>query len=219
MSSPAPVRSSARRAEPGRSGLLFHAIDCFARHGYAGASIDRIARAAGVTKGAVYYHFRDKQQLLFASVKDCISTFESAVMARVERLDDPRDALAEVATMCADIARDDNHRRFILTLMVEALDTHPELEAEFQAMMQRFRAFQAHLIRRGQQQRLFRAAVNPDAAAEAFVAGILGAELQYYQDSKAVDVRRTVAVQVEQTLAWLAHPDRSKGRQRSHGGS
>ncbi len=219
MSSPAPARSSVRRAEPGRSGLLFHAIDCFARHGYAGTSIDRIARAAGVTKGAVYYHFRDKQQLLFASVKDRIAAFESAVVARVEALDDPREALAAIATMCAEIAREDNHRRFILTLMVEALDTHPELEAEFQAMMQRFRAFQTRLIRRGQQLGLFRTAVDPDAAAEGFVAGILGAELQYYQDSKAVDVRRTVTVQVEQALAWLAQPDRPKGRPRSHGGS
>ena len=50
------------------------AIDCFARLGYQGTTIDRIARAAGVTKGAVYYHFRDKEELLFAAVKDRVDT-------------------------------------------------------------------------------------------------------------------------------------------------
>jgi len=44
------------------------AIDCFARLGYQGTTIDRIARDAGVTKGAVYYHFRDKEELLFETV-------------------------------------------------------------------------------------------------------------------------------------------------------
>ena len=69
MASPA---SGTRRSEPGRSGIIAIAIDCFARYGYAGTSIDRIARAAGVTKGALYYHFRDKEQLLFAAVKERI---------------------------------------------------------------------------------------------------------------------------------------------------
>ena len=51
------------------------AIDCFARLGYQGTSIDRNARDAGVTKGAVYYHFRDKEELLFEAVKDRIGGF------------------------------------------------------------------------------------------------------------------------------------------------
>ncbi len=214
--SPAAIPASAvRRNEPGRNGLLLCAIDCFSSHGYAGTSIDRIARAAGVTKGAIYYHFRDKHQLLYASIKDRIAAFEAAVLARVEKLDDPREALGEIARMCAEIARTDNHRRFILTLMVETLGTDPELSAEFKTMMHRFRAFQAHMIRRGQSRRIFRAAIDPDLAAEAFVAGILGAELQYYQDPKTVDIRRTVATQVEQMLAWLDKPARVSSRGRS----
>ena len=51
-----------------RSELLATAADCFSRYGYAGSSIDRIARRAGVSKGAIYYHFRDKQDLLAAAV-------------------------------------------------------------------------------------------------------------------------------------------------------
>ncbi|MGB2769567.1 MAG: helix-turn-helix domain-containing protein [Candidatus Zixiibacteriota bacterium] len=35
----------------------------FARHGLAGARVDRIASLAGVNKAMIYYHFRSKENL------------------------------------------------------------------------------------------------------------------------------------------------------------
>jgi TetR/AcrR family acrAB operon transcriptional repressor len=208
MVSPA---GKARRTEPGRDGLIATAIDCFARYGYAGTSIERIARAAGVTKGALYYHFRDKEQLLFAAVKERIDAFEQHVVARVNQLDDPASALRQIARICAHNAVSDNHRRFILTLMVEALDTNATLSSEFREMLHRFRSFHRHLIRQGQDLGVFRKEIDVGAAAETFVSGILGAEIQYYQDPDAIDVRKTLEWHVEQFLAWLATP-RPSGR-------
>jgi AcrR family transcriptional regulator len=43
--------------------LLKAALDVFSELGYANASVDEIAARAGVTKGAVYYWFRDKEDL------------------------------------------------------------------------------------------------------------------------------------------------------------
>jgi TetR/AcrR family acrAB operon transcriptional repressor len=195
--------TATRRVEPGRSGLMATAIDCFARYGYAGTTIDRIARAAGVTKGALYYHFRDKEQLLFAAVKERVDAFEQHVLGRVKRHDDPALALREIARICALNALQDNHRRFILTLMVEALDTNAALSNEFREMLHRFRSFHRHLIRQGQERGAFRAEVDAAVAAEQFVSGILGAEIQYYQDPARIDLSRTLECHVEQFLAWL----------------
>lgn len=183
---------------------MANAIDCFARYGYAGTSIDRIARAAGVTKGALYYHFRDKEELLFAVVRERIEAFEKHVVDRVAALGDPAAALREIARICARIAATDNHRRFILTLMVEALDTNADLSAEFREMLRRFRSFHRHLIRQGQEQGLFRKNLDVHRAAETFVSGILGAEIQYYQDPQSVRLDETLEVHAEQFLAWLA---------------
>ena len=41
------------------------AVELFARHGYAQTSVQQIVDAAGVTKGAMYHHFRSKDDLLF----------------------------------------------------------------------------------------------------------------------------------------------------------
>jgi len=205
-----------RRVERGRSGLMAIAIDCFARYGYAGTSIDRIARAAGVTKGALYYHFRDKEQLLFEVVKERVGAFEQHVVDRIGRAGDPAAALRQIARICAQNALQDNHRRFILTLMVEALDTNVALSSEFREMLHRFRSFHRHLIRQGQDSGLFRAEVDVAVAAETFVSGILGAEIQYYQDPERVDLSRALETHVEQFLAWLTVP-KGAGRRASGG--
>jgi len=53
-------RSQARRIE-----ILKSAAAAFRRRGYHGASVDQIARALGMTKGNLYYYFRNKQDILF----------------------------------------------------------------------------------------------------------------------------------------------------------
>jgi AcrR family transcriptional regulator len=180
------------------------AIDCFARLGYQGTTIDRIARAAGVTKGAVYYHFRDKEELLFEAVKDRVGGFEQQVL---EEVGPTRDALAnlrQVVDACFFHATVSNHRRFIITLLVEALDTNPRLSIEFRNILRRMRAFLAGVVRRGQQRGTLRTEVAPEAAAAVIMGGIIGAEVQHYQDPEEIDLRRVLDTLVEQLTAWLS---------------
>jgi AcrR family transcriptional regulator len=49
--------------------LVDAAMDLFASYGYRGTSLSRIARAAGVTKGALYWHFSDKEEFFLAVVE------------------------------------------------------------------------------------------------------------------------------------------------------
>jgi TetR/AcrR family acrAB operon transcriptional repressor len=199
-----------RKPEPSRKQLMVAAIDGFARQGYQGTSIDRIAKEAGVTKGAVYCHFRDKEELLLAAVKDRIDGFEQHFLRGLEPGQDPVSALRRAADSCFFHATVSNHRRFIITLMVEALDTHPRLSAEFRQMMRRFRSFLARAMRAGQEQGVFRADVVPERAASVLMGGIMGAEIEHYQDPEEVDLRRVLDELIEQTIAWLAAPRASK---------
>ncbi len=204
--SPRGRRRRAERPEPSRKQLMTAAIDCFARLGYQGTTIDRIARAAGVTKGAVYYHFRDKEELLFQAVKDRIDGFEHQVLEEVTPAREAMANLRHVVDACFFHATVSNHRRFIITLMVEALDTNPRLSAEFRSILRRMRAFLTGVIKRGQDQGALRADVEPVAAAAVLAGGIIGAEVQHYQDPEEIDLRRVLDTLVEQLGAWLAPP-------------
>ena len=198
-----PVSRPGRGVESRRD-LMNVAIDCFARYGYQATSIDRIATAAGVTKGAVYYHFKDKEELLFAAVKNRVGQFERRVVGDLTPITDARAALAQLAQVCVEHATKSNHRRLIVTLMVEALDTNPRLAAEFRAMMHRFREFLANIVRLGQERGQFRADVDAGVAAEVCTGAIMGAEIQYYQDPQQFNLAATVAAFVEQYASWLS---------------
>src|SRR5258706_14072171 len=154
------VSTRPARQENGRRDLMDIAIDCFARFGYQGASIDRIAKAAGLTKGAIYYHFKDKEELLFEAVKNRVSQFERRVNTDLGPVTDAAAALKRVAAVCHEHATKSNHRRLIVTLMVEALDTNARLSAQFRQMMHRFRAFLRRIIEAGQHQGVFRSDVR-----------------------------------------------------------
>jgi AcrR family transcriptional regulator len=53
-----------RRRQRTREALLDAAAAVFAKRGFHGASLDEIAETAGYTRGAIYKHFADKEELL-----------------------------------------------------------------------------------------------------------------------------------------------------------
>jgi len=55
----------ARRRE-----ILAGARACFARHGYEGATVRRLEQETGLSRGAIFHHFRDKDSLFFAVAED-----------------------------------------------------------------------------------------------------------------------------------------------------
>lgn len=57
----------------GRKYILERAIPLFARLGYNGASMRELARAVGVTPAALYYHFKNKDELYLAAVSEVFS--------------------------------------------------------------------------------------------------------------------------------------------------
>ena len=65
--------------------------------------------------------------------------------------------------------------------------------------MRRFRSFLARAMRAGQEQGVFRADVVPERAASVLMGGIMGAEIEHYQDPEEVDLRRVLDELIEQT--------------------
>jgi AcrR family transcriptional regulator len=79
----------ARRGELGRrdpegrrQAILEAALDVFAAEGFAAARLDHVAEKAGVAKGTIYLHFKDKQDLFEQMVREAVFP----VIARLEEL-------------------------------------------------------------------------------------------------------------------------------------
>src|SRR5690606_39849053 len=52
---------------------------CFARHGYEGATVRRLEEEVGLSRGAIFHHFRDKESLFFAVAEDDASAMVATV--------------------------------------------------------------------------------------------------------------------------------------------
>ncbi|MDA0662459.1 MAG: TetR/AcrR family transcriptional regulator [Proteobacteria bacterium] len=87
-------RTNAQRHAETRAALLASARTLFAEKGFAETGTPEIVTAAGVTRGALYYHFADKRDLFRA----VLEAEEEALAARINRdsgplADDPVEAL------------------------------------------------------------------------------------------------------------------------------
>lgn len=190
------------RGQKSRRELIEIAIDCFARFGYQGTSVDRIARTAGVTKGAIYYHFRDKEDLLTAAVADRVEEFEQRVQRACENVDAAA-ALRRIARVCVDHAKSNDYPRFTITLMVEAIETNHAISDQLREMMRRFRAFLREIIRAGQEEGAFRANVDASAVAAMYTSCVLGAEVQYFQDPERFRFSDSLELFLDQMIGGL----------------
>jgi AcrR family transcriptional regulator len=87
----------AERLAATRSAILRAASDLFGRQGYAATSVDQIAAAAGVAKGAVYHHFASKERLFEPVLEATTAALARQVMVKAQTASDVWDAVA-VAT-------------------------------------------------------------------------------------------------------------------------
>lgn len=87
-------------AEMRREQLLAAAHRLFADRGYRETSIDDIARKAGLTKGAVYFHFRSKEEVLEALMKRVWARAHDILEGHLPRQAQPQDFLRILLLKC-----------------------------------------------------------------------------------------------------------------------
>ncbi|GAA1193645.1 TetR/AcrR family transcriptional regulator [Prauserella alba] len=63
-------RVSQDHLEARRRQILDGARLCFGRFGYEGATVRRLEEATGLSRGAIFHHFRDKESLFLALAED-----------------------------------------------------------------------------------------------------------------------------------------------------
>ena len=70
--SPKPASNRAERAAERRGAIIEAAMDEFIARGFAATRLDDIARRAGVAKGTIYLHFKDKESMFEELIRTAI---------------------------------------------------------------------------------------------------------------------------------------------------
>jgi AcrR family transcriptional regulator len=122
------VSAGAPRTDPSaRERILLAAERLFAEHGFDRTTTARLATAAGVPQGLIFYHFGTKQDLLLSLVRERSDTALAELGAPVAG--DPHEAVAEVWRRLRDLLGTPSplHR-----IVFRELDTHPALREHAQ---------------------------------------------------------------------------------------
>lgn len=107
---------NAQRTDATRRELVRAALDYMSTHGYDNSTIDEIARSAGMTKGAVYHHYRSKAELLDEVTNVIQRDLRLAVLKQIRSIQDPLQRLQVGCVTYLDLVATDPSRYRMLFL-------------------------------------------------------------------------------------------------------
>jgi AcrR family transcriptional regulator len=130
--------TSSHRGKASRERILQAATELFARHGYAGTSVDRLARRSGIAKTAIYHHFGSKERLLAAVLEQAATTWIEGISQAARQSGEPGDRLDRALAGMRLLLEE---KPWILNLLqilaLEVAGERPEVRATLQAIVQR----------------------------------------------------------------------------------
>lgn len=92
------TRPNRRNAEASKAAILKAALVEFSNEGYAGARVDNIARAAGLSKPLIYTYFGDKDAIYAAALREAyVQIREGEASLDLDRMD-PEDAIRKLVS-------------------------------------------------------------------------------------------------------------------------
>jgi TetR/AcrR family transcriptional regulator, transcriptional repressor for nem operon len=126
LSGPMPTASSGGRADDTRKQILQAAAHQFAHRAYHEVGLDEILAEAGLTKGAMYFHFRSKYALAMAIIDEQTAAITAAFQ---ERLAHKLAGLETLVDFCFAIAVQDVNENMTRAAMhlIDAVGLSEEL--------------------------------------------------------------------------------------------
>lgn len=112
------ARKTKQQAQETRQHILDVAMRLFSRQGVSSTSLADIAQAAGVTRGAIYWHFKNKSDLfseIWALSESSISDLETEYRAKFP--DDPLSVLREVLVYVLEATVVEERRRLMMEII------------------------------------------------------------------------------------------------------
>lgn len=113
------MRRTKEEAAETRSEILQSAKALFLDKGYENVSLEEIAAAVGVTRGAVHWHFKNKQGLMFAIRDEAQQPFQELAERMSRELPpNPLDLVADaIAAIFEDVQHDPRKRSMLKVMM------------------------------------------------------------------------------------------------------
>jgi len=137
--------------------ILAGALEVFSEHGYAAASMERIAKAAGVSKPTLYKYFQDKEGLFLALVQQLTESNQARLPMLLAQSGDsmpPQELLKKIATSVINDFPRDKAVLKLMRLIIGESERFPHLAQTFVREIEKplFEKFAAYFAQQTQLQ-------------------------------------------------------------------
>ena len=164
-----------REAPAGQAGekyerILDAAVEVIAENGYFNSPVSAIAARAGVADGTVYLYFKSKDDVLRTAIDRNFGRFHQQVLEKFKEIDDPRAQLEYIAQVHLESG---SENRAMAILMQTEVRQSAKFIAEFSHHhLVKYIQMVREVIRRGQQQGIFRQDVSDGVVAHCMFGAI-----------------------------------------------
>ena len=202
-----------RRPDERPQEILDAALTVFAERGYRNTRLEDVGEAAGVTKGAIYHYFANKEDLLLRAIEQR----SEEAFGRIEEI--VRDRTAPVSTRLRLVVRRwfgavTKERLAVVTLLLQGI-AH-EAPAAFRRWLAggptASMRLIATLVREGQERGEFRPDADADVAARLLVSGLLQQTVWQQYAESVPDAGIEQERLVDSALELFLHSLRPSGR-------
>ena len=153
-----------------REEILSAAQALFARQGYDSATMDQIACAAGLTKGAVYYFFKNKAELFCTIADEGIAYVEKQCTSILEAARSSREIAQDIISFYINISYD-NASLFLILFGSRSAD--PGIRKMFDGRIRRLLECIRNIFQAGMDDGLLRSG-DADVLSRVFAGSIYG---------------------------------------------
>jgi AcrR family transcriptional regulator len=190
--------------------LLESGIKLFMEKGFKGTTIEDITDASKISKGAFYWHFASKNDLL-ASIMDkyekvfldpLIQNVEGTSSTFVKRFQYYHKLATEFAFHNRDLCV------AFATLSAELAGSGAEIEQQVNAIYTRYRRFIKGLIEMGKKEDIVRPDLDPDMGAHIVIAINTGMLLEWYMNQNVLDGQQFAKTYRDITLRGIVRDDK-----------
>lgn len=176
--------------------IIHEALRQFSTKGYLSTSTADIINAVGTSKGGLYNHFKNKEQLFLEALSQARKIWRERNLYGVEEIERPIDKIVLILTNYKDRYLIDKENIpggcIFINLTVELSDQQPHLAAQVSEGLERLKAMFNRLLDQEKAAGMLKADIDTVSAVDMLFSGLMGACVMYTADKSKENLERTI---------------------------
>ena len=176
--------------------IIHEALRQFSTKGYMATSTVDIIDAASTSKGGLYNHFKNKEQLFLEALSQARKIWRERNLHGLDEIERPVDKIIQILVNYRDRYLIDTENIpggcVFVNLTVELSDQQPHLAAHVREGMERLKAMLKRLLDQEKANGTLQDGVDTDEVVHVLFSGLMGACVIYTADKSEENLSRTI---------------------------